>query len=145
MSISISDSKVPRCLFLLGLIILFGGCTQQSPIHIRVASGSSARALTISLQAPDSLSEMRGLRVALSRLRGSRGRGTQGHILWSVAAVGAHSRQVPRTVVYGTAPTGFTASVAEGLVPGRYEIEILRDGPSDIAFFAVQNDGSISQ
>ena len=127
------------------LALAISGCKQESPIRIRVTPGSSARALALTLQARDSLAEMRGLRVAWSRLRGSRGRGSQGHILWSIAAAGAHSRKVPRTVVYGSAPSGFVASSAEGLAPGWYEIEILRDGPSDIAYFQIHNDGSISQ
>lgn len=99
----------------------------------------------MTLQTRDSLVEMRGLRVAWSRLRGSRGRGSQGHILWSLAATGARSHRVPRVVAYGSAPSGFVASFAEGLTPGWYEIEILRDGPSDIAYFRIHDDGSLSQ
>lgn len=120
-------------------------CHQDAPVRIAVADGSTARALTLLVRSSDSTTTARGLRIRAVDVVDANIQGNDGRIVWSLAPIANRSLPLPASITYGAAPPDFSASTAEGLVPGNYSIEVLRDGPSNMSHFTINNRGQVSQ
>ena len=110
------------------------------PVHVAVAPGSTANALTLRVEAPP----VSAFRVARSRLEGRRYPGAPGETHWFLApAAGAASAALPAEVHFGQAPPGFTGSTPVTLGPGPYEVEVIASGRHSLSYFRVANDGTV--
>ena len=129
----------------LGAWVALVACHQAAPIRIAVADGSTTRALTFLVSTPDSAATIRGLRIRANDVVDSELQGNEGRLVWSLIPGARSPVTVPASITYGIAPAGFSASTAVGLVPGDYSVEVLRDGPSNMSHFTVNNRGQVSQ
>jgi hypothetical protein len=128
----------------VSVLLLLAACAAGEPVRVTVARGSSARDLTLLLSSSDSNATIRGVRVQATLFDASQVETNANRTVWSLAPSGAPDGRVPAAIRYGIAPPGFVGSRAEGLVPGRYVVEVLRDGPSNVAFFEIQTSGLAS-